>query len=204
MIPADYRQNWLAVAAGDRPVRCLTTPNMTVSPTMTLVPSNVVFFSPGGPNRENARFSSTGYASYNGSRYHARHRRSSTVRRTTTARYTMARHHARHHRHRAAVASSRRYRRSEPARYTAASYATAQPPTAAAPAAEVTHMTDEAGRDLYQIDNTWYTESNGTWTRSDSWRGPFVHVRTGTVPREVREIPEKHRHDWGSAEAMVQ
>ena len=55
--------------------------------------------------------------------------------------------------------------------------------------------------DAYQVGNSWYRREAGGWTRSSSWRGPFVYVDTGSVPREVRES-DKRGSKLGSVEVI--
>lgn len=50
--------------------------------------------------------------------------------------------------------------------------------------------------DLYRFRGTWYLVDNGTWYRSSTWRGPFITVREGSVPREVRTVPTRYRRYW--------
>lgn len=50
--------------------------------------------------------------------------------------------------------------------------------------------------DLYRYRGTWYLVEDGTWFRATSWRGPFITVRTGSVPREVRSVPYQYRRFW--------
>jgi len=175
-VPAEYRQNWLAVAAGDRPVRCLTTPRMVQSTTteqMSTAPAGHEFYS-----RENYASRSARYAT--ATRTHRHHYRN----------YSTSMNHRRH-RHHTTMASAR-YR--APARN---SYAVSTPMVHAEATSGVGIM-EVGGRDLYQMNGSWYTvEEGGGWARSDSWHGPFVRVKTGIVPREVRTIPvERHRYDW--------
>lgn len=50
--------------------------------------------------------------------------------------------------------------------------------------------------DLYRYGRYWYFVEDGYWYRSSSWRGPFVHVRVGSVPRSVSYVPVKYRRHW--------
>jgi len=189
MIPAEYRQDWLAVAAGDRPVRCLTSPRSTLDVDMNPAQAALVYFTPGGPDR--AQYTTARYAD-TGTRYRAYHpRRKATVhRRTHTARYSAARRV--HHRHRVAAVSHRR--RAATASYSYAERTTRYEPAvvAAAPAVEVEVKADTPGHEMFQCNDSWYRVDNGMWSRAESWRGPFVRVKKGTVPREVR-MSAKHR-----------
>jgi hypothetical protein len=182
MIPAEYRQDWLAVAAGDRPVRCLTAPRSTMDVDMNAVPSGIVYRTHYG----NARYADTG------TQYRVHHRKAVVHRRTHRVAYSSARRHVIHHR--VAVTSHRR-RTTTPASYSYAERTTRVEPTetmAAATAAEIEIRRDEAGPELFQCNDSWYRMDDGMWSRAESWRGPFVRVKKGTVPREVR-MSAKHR-----------
>jgi hypothetical protein len=50
--------------------------------------------------------------------------------------------------------------------------------------------------DLYRYGRYWYFVEDGFWYRSTSWRGPFLHIRTATVPRSVVYVPVKYRRHW--------
>jgi hypothetical protein len=142
-VSATYRQDWMAVAAGDRPVRCFTpirAEEETGPSTMSM-----------GPEHHHAM------------RYSATHRR----------RYNP------HHK----PLSFANY---HPAR-TTAEYTTASP--AVSEYATATYAVDEGvmGHELYQLGNSFYMQEGDTWCRAESWRGPYVQVHKGMVPREVRE-----------------
>jgi hypothetical protein len=167
-ISAEYRQDWLAVAAGDRPVRTLNAPRAVTDMTdMAMVPANMAYTTNGTTDNDRYRFSKTQWAE-NGTKYRA----------TKTKRKAY---------------SSVKYR---PARYATATKTVAQEPVvetemvvAAAPAMEIRR--DELGHELFQIHSSWYMKNNGDWFRAESWRGPFARVKTGTVPREVRMSAER-------------
>ncbi|HEU4725562.1 MAG TPA: hypothetical protein VFU59_09745 [Candidatus Eisenbacteria bacterium] len=50
--------------------------------------------------------------------------------------------------------------------------------------------------DLYRYGRYWYFVEDGFWYRASSWRGPFVHIRVGSVPRSVVTVPVKYRRHW--------
>ena len=50
--------------------------------------------------------------------------------------------------------------------------------------------------DLYRYGRYWYFVEDGFWYRSATWRGPFRHVRTGSIPRSVVMVPVKYRRHW--------
>lgn len=50
--------------------------------------------------------------------------------------------------------------------------------------------------DMYRYDNRWYYTDGGYWYRASSWRGPFVRVQIGSVPRPVYTVPVRYRRHW--------
>lgn len=157
-IPASYRQDWMAVAAGDRPVRCLTPIRSTAieSSTMTMGPAAY-----SESDRE--------YRAARPARYSATHRRP----------------YRKNHK-RLSFASYR------PARTTA--YVASAPETEYATTASFAVDEGVIGHELYQLGNSWYMQDGEVWCRAESWRGPYVQVKRGMVPREVKECA-KARED---------
>lgn len=64
------------------------------------------------------------------------------------------------------------------------------------PGSSVYFSRDEADYDLYRYGNSWYLADNGEWYRAGSWRGPFLRIQTGSVPRAVFTIPSGYRKTW--------
>ena len=157
-IPASYRQDWMAVAAGDRPVRCLTPVHgAAVEPSaMSMAPAS--------------EESETEYRAAHPARYTATHRRPyrRNHKKLSFASYKPAR--------------TTTYQASEPADYEYAAMAS--------------YAVDEGviDHELYQLGNSWYMQEGEVWCRAESWRGPYVQVKKGMVPREVREVA-KARED---------
>ena len=191
---AEYRQDWLAVAAGDRPVRTFDAPPAMMETGTAVVPSSMVYTNPEPMDRY----------TYSSTQYTETPKKKATVRRTHTARYSKARTH---HRYRATLASStrrhhrmataKRHRRTtvtstyhRPASYSDAATAPVyDAPTQTTAAVEV--RTDQAGHELFQMHSSWYMKNDGDWFRAASWRGPFSKVSKGLVPREVK-MSAKH------------
>lgn len=211
-IPAEYRQNWMAVAAGDRPVRAVVPSRMvtTAVPTMIVVPSDRVFTADGRPiysdnrTRDDGRYqtSSNCAPSAQGATYHRTHHKSSAAKNTSAKRA--------HHRKSASATTAstshkNAYRNGYNAGYRTAA---AERHEHSAEESGVSAMKTAAARyaeevrsqpDAYQEGNSWYRHEAGGWTRSSSWRGPFVRVDKGSVPREVKES-DKRESKLGSAE----
>jgi len=171
-ITAEYRQDWLAVAAGDRPVRTFTAPrssmNSGVMVPTTQQETNMV--------RPENQMTSTQNRDTFRPVSHPRRRAYHAARHP---RYTGERYTAR------TTKSTASYASNEPTRNAVQEETT----VATQPAVQV--MKDQAGNDLYQINTSWYMQQNGDWYRAESWRGPFVRLGKGKVPREVR-MSAKH------------
>jgi hypothetical protein len=164
-ITAEYRQDWLAVAAGDRPVRTFVAPRSSTNMgVMAVAPMDNDM----GPSN-NAQYSSTQYQDTFRPVHHPRRRAyhpTRTVRYTNTHRYSNA-------------------------SYEPAVNESAVNEEAVTTEATVQVSQDRMGNELYQINNSWYFKSNGDWYRAESWRGPFARLGKGKVPREVR-MSAKH------------
>ena len=211
-IPAEYRQSWMAVAAGDRPVRAVVPSRMvsTAVPTMIVVSSDRVYGTNGQPIyfdqrvRDNGRYrmtSANGASSAQRATYHRHHKASSAKtasvkkhhRRSTSAtNASYARRNAYRNGYNAGYRTAAAERR-EPAEHTGVS---AMKTAAARYAEEVRSQPD-----AFQFQNSWYRREAGGWTRSYSWRGPFVYVDKGSVPREVKES-EQRGSKLGSTEVI--
>jgi hypothetical protein len=161
-ITAEYRQDWLAVAAGDRPVRSFVAPRSVTG--TGVVETNM--------NNMASTTEEDHFRPVVAQAHHVTHHRHYTYR-------TM---------HRRTHVAATYYHRAEPA-----SYAVNEPAmnenVAAGPSVEV--QQDQMGHELFQMGSVWYMKDNKDWFRAESWRGPFVHVHKGMVPREVR-MSEKH------------
>jgi hypothetical protein len=157
-VPAEYRQDWLAVAAGDRPVRSI--PAMGTVEVESSTPAQMTTSE---TTDHGVTYTDTGtkYVNRSSQTSHVTHHRKSHYKSTNTA-----------------------FVEREPAQteVVESEHVTA---TAAVVAA-----TPEMG-ELFQIGNRWYMVKDGDWSRSDSWRGPFVPVKKGHVPREVRESAKR-------------
>ncbi len=71
-----------------------------------------------------------------------------------------------------------------------------EPRMAIIPETRVYYIRDESDYDLYRHGDLWYFVDKGNWYRAHSWRGPFVFVRTGLVPRAVLTVPAGYRRNW--------
>ena len=174
-ITAEYRQDWLAVAAGDRPVRTFTAPRSSTNMgVMAVAPMD--YESTPATNNEAQMSSTNNEAQMASTPYRdtfrpVHHPRRKAYRSTRTVRYTNTQH------------------------YTNADF---QPAVAATePAVETSEATvqvsqDRMGNELYQINSSFYFKDEGNqWYRAESWRGPFARLGKGKVPREVR-MSAKH------------
>jgi len=74
---------------------------------------------------------------------------------------------------------------------------TVHPRMTVVPDMDVESIQDSADYDLYHFGNEWYLVDNGAWYHADSWTGPFVSIQVGSVPLDVRSVPNQYRHSWG-------
>jgi hypothetical protein len=189
-VPSEYRQDWLAVAAGDRPVRCIPAAGTMVAPTSyTTVPARGVTYTSTTPYTNGGyTYTTTTKTRYEGTQYRRvnKPRTNKVYRRTTYS--NASRNHVVRRKSRATTAAYRPARTKVVTRTYTPVAADCAPMMNTAVAVAAQPM---ATNDLYQIGNTWYMESDGEWSRSDSWRGPFFRVKKGHVPREVRESADR-------------
>ena len=55
------------------------------------------------------------------------------------------------------------------------------------------YYVEHDGYDLYRYGRYWYINDGGYWFRSSSYRGPFVSVSVGRVPRSIVVVPAQYR-----------
>ena len=193
-VPASYRQDWMAVAAGDRKVRVVSPQHAaaTEASNVSYVPVRIL---EADSRYDRDRYRGARYTDASGKRYHKRSTLSHRKARTSST--TVSAKRAAHKRHKATVATSRPYRpratyanaSATPRRYATAGYEPRRSRYEARMVEATRPIVEE--RDLYQIGNSWYREENGVWSRGYSWRGPFVPVKTGRVPREVIDAAKR-------------
>jgi hypothetical protein len=47
--------------------------------------------------------------------------------------------------------------------------------------------------DLYRYGRYWYINNGGYWYRAASYRGPFVNISVGLIPRSIMVLPAQYR-----------
>jgi hypothetical protein len=72
---------------------------------------------------------------------------------------------------------------------------TTEPQAVLIPDTRVYYVSD-IDADVYRFGDSWYIAENGAWYRASSWQGPYVRIRTNTVPRTIRTIPAAYRIHW--------
>lgn len=55
------------------------------------------------------------------------------------------------------------------------------------------YYVDHDGYDLYRYGRYWYMNDDGYWFRASSYRGPFVSITVGRVPRQIVVVPARYR-----------
>lgn len=173
-ITAEFRQDWLAVAAGDRCVRTFTAPRSSMN-SGVMVSNTEKMVVPPPENQMTSTQNRDTFRSVSQPRRRAYHA-------TRRARYTGERYTSRTTKSTTSYTSNES---TEPVTNAVREETTIE----TQPAVQV--MQDQAGNELYQINTSWYMKQNGDWYRAESWRGPFVRLGKGKVPREVR-MSAKH------------
>jgi hypothetical protein len=169
-ITAEFRQDWLAVAAGDRPVRTFTAPRSTAGAgVMAVVPMENTTSEPMAMNQYSSAEPRDTFRPVHHARAHRTYHATRPVRYTSTHRERTTNYQT------ASV---------EPAANTQEAVE-----TEAQPAVEVSQ--DRMGHELFQMGTSWYMKVDKDWYRAESWRGPFAPIKKRTVPREVK-MSAKH------------
>jgi hypothetical protein len=55
------------------------------------------------------------------------------------------------------------------------------------------YYVDHSGYDLYRYGRYWYINDSGFWFRASSYRGPFMSIAVGRVPRPIVVVPAQYR-----------
>lgn len=50
--------------------------------------------------------------------------------------------------------------------------------------------------DVYRYGRYWYWNTEGSWYRSRSYRGPWIYVGYRSVPVQISYVPMRYRHHW--------
>lgn len=72
---------------------------------------------------------------------------------------------------------------------------TTEPQAVLIPETRVYYVSD-MDADVYRYGDVWYLAEDGAWYKASSWEGPFIRVKTNTVPRQIRTIPAAYRIHW--------
>lgn len=70
-----------------------------------------------------------------------------------------------------------------------------RPRMAVVPGSRVYYVQD-SDQDVYRYGRYYYAFDSGRWYRSANYRGPWIHVRGRTVPRQIYAIPSDYRRNW--------
>jgi len=71
-----------------------------------------------------------------------------------------------------------------------------QPELRVIPSTNVYYLRDNNGYEMYRYGNTWYVMDSGRWYSANTWRGPFVSVTVGSIPRDIMNLPYSYRYYW--------
>ena len=72
---------------------------------------------------------------------------------------------------------------------------TTEPQAVIIPETRVYYVSD-MDADVYRFGDAWYIAENGAWYKASTWEGPFIRVKTNTVPKTIRTIPAAYRIHW--------
>jgi hypothetical protein len=72
---------------------------------------------------------------------------------------------------------------------------TTEPHAVLIPETQVFYVSD-MDADIYRLGDYWYLAETGAWYRATTWGGPFVRVKSNTVPRAIRTVPAAYRIHW--------
>lgn len=204
-VPSDYRRNWVAVR---RDYRNRDLPDgywasgrtFSEKPSMRRIPNTAVTFARRAVDYDLYRHRGTWYLVDDGYWY-----RSSSWRgpflsiRASSVPNEVLSIPQRYRRDWAAPATYRDDDRRPTIRYWSSGRTfTAQPQTYAIPRTSVYYVSSNDGYDLYRFGNAWYLADEGGWYRADTWRGPYISVQVGAVPRAVLTVPISYRRYWTS------
>jgi len=71
-----------------------------------------------------------------------------------------------------------------------------QPELRIIPSTNVYYLRDNNGYEMYRYGNTWYVMDSGRWYSANTWRGPFVSIQVGSIPRDIMNLPYSYRYYW--------
>jgi len=71
-----------------------------------------------------------------------------------------------------------------------------QPELRVIPSTNVYYLRDNNGYEMYRYGNTWYVMDSGRWYSANTWRGPFVSITVGSIPRDIMNLPYSYRYYW--------
>jgi len=96
-----------------------------------------------------------------------------------------------------------RYSANDPDRYSTIRYwssgrtFTMEPQTYTIGNSGVYYYRGDEDYDMYRYGSAWYLiDNSGSWYRADTWRGPFISVQLGSIPRAVINVPTGYRRYW--------
>jgi len=208
-VPADYRRNWVSVRRDFRDRRDRDLPEgysasgrtFRDKPRMSRVPGTNVTYAQRARDYDLYRHRGTWYLVDDGVWYRATSWRGPflTIRASSVPRAVLT-IPSRYRRDWSEPASYGGYRdddRSPTIRYWSSGRTlTAQPQTFVIPSTSVYYMRGDDGYDLYRYGNSWYLVDQEGWFRANTWRGPFISIQAGTVPRAVLSVPMTYRRYW--------
>lgn len=213
-VPSTYRKNWVAVRADRRDRRYRDLPEgyaasgrtFSTKPSMSRIPGSAVKYASRAGDYSLYRLRGTWYLVDDGIWYRSTSWRGPflTIRAASVPRDILTLPA----RYRSDWSSSASYDRDDDrgwnrdrrtVRYWSSGRTlTMQPRTYVIPRTDVDYYRSDDNYDIYRYGSTWYLVDNGGWYRADSWRGPFISIESGSVPRAILSVPLNYRRYWTS------
>jgi hypothetical protein len=221
IVPSEYRRNWVSVRVDRRDPRYRNLPEgywasgrtFSTKPSMGVIPNSSVTYARQAADFDLYRLHGTWYLMDNGVWYRSTSWRGPflTIRAssvpsevlTIPARYrrdwissTDDRDRDRDWRDRDRDRDNDRY--STVRYWNSGRTFTVEPSYDMIPGTDIDYVRGNASYDLYRYNDSWYLADQTGWYRADSWRGPFISIQLGSVPRAVISVPMTYRRYWST------
>lgn len=223
VVPSEYRRNWVSVRVDRRDSRYRDLPDgywasgrtFSSKPRMGSIPSSAVTYARRAADYDLYRLHGTWYLVDNGVWYRSTSWRGPflSIRASAVPREVLTIPSRYRHEWSVSSADDRyrdrdwdrdRDRDRDDDRYATVRYwnsgrtFTVEPSFDVIPGTNIDYVRGNASYDLYRYGDSWYLADRTGWYRADSWRGPYISIQVGTVPRSVISVPMTYRRYWST------
>lgn len=213
VVPSEYRRNWVSVRMDTRDSRYRDLPDgywasgrtFSRKPSMGTIPSSNVTYARRAGDFDLYRLHGTWYLVDNGVWYRSTSWRGPflSIRAASVPREVLTIPERYRHEWSASASyeSDRGWDRDRDNRvryWNSGRTFTNEPRWDLIPSTDIDYVRGNQSYDMYRYGNTWYLSDATGWYRADTWRGPFVSVQVGTVPRALITVPITYRRYWRS------